>query len=437
MPASFRAEAWQLGKGVMEGWTTKSISEVVIPSGTIDPRKNPDVPFQYVDVSSISNRTFDIVETSEIIGKNAPSRARRLIKSGDVLFATIRPTLRRIALVPEKLDGQVCSTGYFVFRTKPELESRFLYYYLFSNAFMGAMEALQSGASYPAVNDSQVKQQRILFPPLPEQKRIVAILDETFAGISQAVANAEKNLANVRELFESHLNNVFTRKDDGWVEKTLQEILSVQPRNGWSPPAKNHSTSGTPVLTLSSVTGFQFDRNKIKHTCALTKEKAHYWLNNGEFLITRSNTPELVGHVAICDGLVEPTICCDLIMKMQIDPKQAETKFLYWQFRTLELRKLITNSAQGANPTMKKINKGIVQNFPVKLPPLSLQKSIVTKLDELAGEKERLEDIYKRKLSALAELKQSILQKAFAGELTSGKLTADAVVDAEAVANSI
>jgi type I restriction enzyme S subunit len=111
---------------MMTGWTTKPISEVIVKSGTIDPSKKPEKPFQYVDVSSISNKTFAIVEPSELLGKDAPSRARRHIKEGDVLFATIRPTLKRIAIVPKELDGQVCSTGYFVFRTKPEVDSRFV-----------------------------------------------------------------------------------------------------------------------------------------------------------------------------------------------------------------------------------------------------------------------------------------------------------------------
>lgn len=130
-----------------EGWASKTISEVIVPSGTIDPRKTPNELFCYVDVSSVSNQTFKILDAAKMLGGKAPSRARRLIKSGDVIFATIRPTLRRIAVVPKELDGEVCSTGYFVFRAKPALDSKFLFYHLFTDEFMGAMEILQSGAS--------------------------------------------------------------------------------------------------------------------------------------------------------------------------------------------------------------------------------------------------------------------------------------------------
>ena len=193
-----------------DGWVSKAISETIVPSGTIDPRKKPDEPFRYVDVSSISNKTFKIIETSKISGKNAPSRARRLIKTGDILFATIRPTLRRIAIVPRELDGEVCSTGYFVFRTRLEVDSKFFFYQLFTDEFMGAMEILQSGASYPAVNETQVKQQKISFPPLSEQNHIVAKLDVLRVETQRLEAIYQQKLTALTELKQSFLQRAFT-----------------------------------------------------------------------------------------------------------------------------------------------------------------------------------------------------------------------------------
>ncbi|GAL93878.1 restriction endonuclease subunit S [Microcystis aeruginosa] len=116
--------------------------------------------------------------------------------------------------------------------------------------------------------------------------------------------------------------------------------------------------------------------------------------------------------------LIDPALCCDLIMKMSINPQWAETKFIYWYFRTSKLRHLISNSAQGANPTMKKINKAIVQNFTVFIPPIVEQKKIVEQIEECYQKTQKLETIYQRKLEAIAELKQSILEKAFTGQLS-------------------
>jgi type I restriction enzyme S subunit len=139
------------------GWQTKALGDILIKTETVNPLQSPAAEFDYIDVSSISNKTFSIEETQRLKGKDAPSRARRLVRANDILFATIRPTLQRIAIVPNELDQQVCSTGYFVLRPKPELNYRFIFYSLFTEAFMSQMERLQKGASYPAVTDGEVR----------------------------------------------------------------------------------------------------------------------------------------------------------------------------------------------------------------------------------------------------------------------------------------
>ena len=206
------------------GWQRKALSDLLIRTETVNPALVPESEFEYVDVSSVCNATFKIGQTQSLKGKDAPSRARKLIRTNDVLFATIRPTLQRIAVVPEELDQQVCSTGYFVLRPNKNLNYRYLYYFLFTDDFMGAMQNLQKGASYPAVTDGEVKAQVIAYPPLPEQQRIVLILDEAFEGIATATANAEKNLSNARELFQSYSQSVFTEYGEGWQVKSLGDV---------------------------------------------------------------------------------------------------------------------------------------------------------------------------------------------------------------------
>ena len=162
----------------------------------------------------------------------------------------------------------------------------------------------------------------------------------------------------------------------------LALVLSEQPRNGWSPPAEYQTGTGVPVLTLSSVTGFEYDGTKTKLTSAPLKDVAHYWLQEGELLITRSNTEDLVGHVAVYDGFPAQAICCDLIMKMKVDSAKALTRYIYYFLRSPESRTYLSSRAQGASPTMKKIGKQVVQNIPVPVPPLPEQQRIVGILDE-------------------------------------------------------
>ena len=402
---------------MMQGWKLKILGEIaeVQSGGTPLTSRNEywfgDIPWYS---SGELDETFTKAPKQLITPTGLKESNAKLFPKGSLLIGMYDTAALKMSILDRDAAFNQAIAGV---RPNENIDLKFILFAVNSRKF----EILKQrrGVRQKNLSLAKIKNIALPIPPLPEQQRIVAILDEAFEGIDRAIANTEKNLTNSRELFESYLNAIFTQKGDGWKEKTLQDILIVQPRNGWSPPANNHSDTGTPVLTLSSVTGFQFNKSKVKFTNAATKKDAHYWLKNGELLITRSNTTELVGHVAICEGLFEATICCDLIMKMQIDPKKADTKFIYWHLRTRALRELITSSAQGANPTMKKINKSIVQNLHVVLPQISVQKNIVVKVDKLAADTQRLETIYRQKLAALNELKQSILQKAFTGELTA------------------
>jgi type I restriction enzyme S subunit len=298
---------------------------------------------------------------------------------------------------------------------RSQLQHKFLYYYL--SSIVDLLNSLGTGATFKELSGGKLKEVEIPVPSLAEQQRIVGLLDEAFEGLATAKANAEKNLQNARALFESHLQSVFTQRGPGWVETTLENVLTVQPQNGWSPPAAHHAASGTPVLTLSSVTGFVFRPDKLKYTSAKTDPKARYWIQNGDFLITRSNTPELVGHVAIASGIDKPTIYPDLIMRMNPMPDRALTEFLYYQLRTSVLRKEIMGRSQGANPTMKKISNGAVKTLPIAVPSIDTQQAIVETLDALTEETQRLARLYERKLAALEALKKSLLHQAFTGAL--------------------
>jgi len=196
-----------------EGWEEKKLGEVLQKTETIDPTKNPNKEFIYIDVSSVNNEKLSIENTTLVMGKNAPSRARKLIKTNDIIFATVRPTLKRIAIIPEEFNNQVCSTGYFVLRAKEQINYRLVFYYILTNIFNGQMEKLQKGASYPAVTDSDVRNQIILYPSsFAEQKSIVAKLDAISAETKKLEAVYNKKLADLEELKKSILAKAYEGK---------------------------------------------------------------------------------------------------------------------------------------------------------------------------------------------------------------------------------
>lgn len=192
-------------------WEEKTLGEVLLKTETIDPTRKPNEEFIYLDVSSVNKETKNIENSTVLFGRDAPSRARKLVKTNDVIFATVRPTHSRVALITEEYNNQVCSTGYFVLRAKEFLNNNLVYYFLLTREFNKQMEKLQKGASYPAVTDSEVKRIYISFPKsITEQKVIVKKLDALSEKTKKLEEVYRKKLADLEELKKSVLNKSFT-----------------------------------------------------------------------------------------------------------------------------------------------------------------------------------------------------------------------------------
>mgnify|MGYP000117166489 CR=1 FL=1 len=293
---------------------------------------------------------------------------------------------------------------YFVDFDEKQYDLMFLYYCLkYQN-----LTSLAKGVK-PGINRNDVYAIECAFPPLPEQKRIVVILDKAFAGISLAVANAEKNLANARELFESYLNNIFTQKGDGWKDNRLGDLTVIQ-------------SGGTPL-----------------------KSKSDYWdegdiawfssgeLNNMETITPKSKiTPEglnnsnakLFPKGSLLIGMYDTAA-----LKMSILDRDAAFNQAISGLKPndgLDLR-FVLHAINAIKPEVLKLRRGVrqknlnlqkIKDIVISVPEFSEQQFVVKKLLVMEKDVSRLETIYQQKLTALNELKQSILQKAFTGELT-------------------
>jgi len=407
--------------GKLEGWKVEKLGDVIQKTETINPLQTPNKEFIYIDVSSVNNKTLSVEETSLIKGKDAPSRARKLIKAGDVIFATVRPTLKRIAVIPEEYDHQVCSTGYFVLRGKEFINNKYLFYYLQTDSFNERMEKLQKGASYPAVTDTEVKEQIISYPPLPEQQRIVSVLDEAFASIAQAKSNAERNLVNARELFDSYVGNIFAKSSEEWEEKKLGDksiIEIIDNDRGVNYPKKSdfHPEGYCLFMNTKNVRpdGFDFTTTMFiteKKDKALGKGK----LSRNDVVMTTRGT---IGNLGVYNDEVpfEQIRTNSGMLIFRPNLKYIVPEYLFEILRSGIIKSQITKHVSGAAQPQLPI-KTLV-NFTFPLPKsLAEQRAIVGRLEALSAETGRLEEIYQSKLEALEELKKSVLGKAFAGEL--------------------
>jgi type I restriction enzyme, S subunit len=198
---------------------------------------------------------------------------------------------------------------------------------------------------------------------------------------------------------------------------TLGSVLAGAPRNGWSAKCDN-AEGGTPVLSLGAVTGFRYRGTEFKRTSLRAPEKGHFWLRAGDLLITRSNTPELVGHAAIYDGNPAPCIYPDLMMRLEIKTHAVERRFVWYWLQSQPVREFISKSAKGTSPTMKKISQGIVMAIPF---PSSLsvaeQRRIVTELDALQEEIDALKRLQTESTAELTVLTPAVLDRVLEGKL--------------------
>jgi type I restriction enzyme, S subunit len=188
-------------------WEVVKLGSLLQKTDTVNISTDGEKQIQYVDVSGVSRERLTIVESAEYKLSDAPGRARKRIKKNDVIFATIRPKLRRIAWVSEEYNGEVCSTAFCVLRCRSaDTSGRFIYYVVQRPEFIERLGHIETGASYPAVTDRQVKGQFVPFPPKAEQRSITSTLDSTDRKLDVCVTKK----AALQDLFKTTLNKLMT-----------------------------------------------------------------------------------------------------------------------------------------------------------------------------------------------------------------------------------
>ena len=308
-----------------------------------------------------------------------------------------------------------------------EIDLDYLNYSLMSVDFKKYVQ----GAAIPHIYFKDYKNEPFLWMPLPEQQRIVATLDEAFAAIAKAKANAEQNLTNAKELFESYLQGVFENKGEGWEEKTVQQFVSegiifkpLDGNHGEIHPLKNdYVETGVPFIMSRDMNDGKID----DENCKFISEKLAKGLRTGfavndDVLLSHKGT---IGSVAILQTNHKFVVLTPQITYYRIkDSSKLLNRFIYYYFLSPKFQKILNDIAQGGS-TRAYIGITRQLTLPFVIAPYKVQQSIVQKLDALSAETKRLEAIYQSKINDLEELKKSILQKAFSGELkTENKLAA-------------
>lgn len=369
---------------------------------------------KYIDLSSVSRDTLAVTAHQIVNSQNAPSRAKKVIIANDVIFATTRPTLKRVAIIDENYDNALCSTGFTVLRPQiSKINARWLFHIFTTEHFMQYIEKLQKGASYPAVTDNDVKAYRIPVPPLPEQKRIVRILDEAFAAIDKAKENAEKNLANSRELFESYLNGIFANPGKDWESDVLSELGTITSSKRIY--KNEYVNGGVPFYRTKEIKELA---NNLDISLELFISRERYAEIRSKFGVPQINDILLtaigtIGEIWVIDNDT-PFYFKDGNVLWFKEFKSINPQYLRYVLLAFvdNLKKLSHGAAYNALP-IEKLKKHRIF-FPSTT---KKQKEIVMELDKVREYSAKLVSVYSSKIADLEKLKKTILQKAFAGKL--------------------
>ena len=392
-------------------WTTLPLGEVLterreIPS--IDAVLNGEIPI--ISKIGFNNGQIELRVTANT------RTGMILVRPGDLVLSGINAAKGAIAIYDEKNIIPIAATIHYAayIPNKNKVDVRYLWWFLRSNKFREILKHHLPGGIKTELKAKRLLPIAIPLPPLSKQKRIVAWIKELAAKIEEARKYRQQMLYERDALKNSLISKALEYLPcDG----KLGDVVKEKPRNGWSVRCDN-SDSGIPVLSLASVTGFKYQEKEFKTTSEPTSANAHYWLREGDILITRSNTPELVGHAAMYNGNPSPCIYPDLMMKIELKASKIAPEFLIYWLQCRFIRDYIQANAKGTSPTMKKIKQDTVMNIPFPaLVDLDEQRRIVAYLDDLQAKVDALKSLQEQTATELDALLPSILDKAFKGEL--------------------
>jgi len=414
-----------------EEWDVVKLENLISKTESVDPQKKSDATFKYIDVSSINREFLKISDYKFYIGKNAPSRARKLVKNGDIIFATVRPTLRRLAIVEKDFEGEICSTAFCVLRTKENLlYSKFLFYVLSRNQFIDELGKIQRGASYPAVTDRNVKSQKIPLPPLSEQKKIAAVL----SAVQEAREKTEAVIAAAKELKKSLMKYLFTYGPvpvteaekvrlketeigvvpEEWEIRTVQESVdSIEYGLSLSIP-ENEDANGIPILSTAEITkDGQILYNRIRKIKIKRQLTDRLLLKHGDVMFNWRNSLELIGKTAIFEtNRIINVTYASFVLRIRCDEIKTHNHFLKYLFNYYREKGVFLKLARRA-VNQANYNKNEIFVLKIPIPSLEIQKQIAINIKIIDAKIEQEQS----KKKSLDQLSKSLLNNLMTGKI--------------------
>jgi len=399
------------------GWPTRPLGDVVETEiSTWNTGSHPDEEKQYIEIASIDAASKTIARTHLVQGRTAPSRARTIVHAGDVLVATTRPNLNAVAIVPQELDGQVCSTGFAVLRPTESMTSKWLYWSVRSPAFVRTVSDLVVGAMYPAVTDKQVRSVVIPVPPVLNQQCIVAKLDEQMAALDRAEKALAEQQAAASALMTATLQQVFASPgSEQWPQSALSELcefirgVTFEQSEALPSPSEGH----LPILRAGNITDtLALDSDLV--WVPSRRVSPDQLLKSGDIVMCMSSgSAKVVGKSARVsnDWAGSAGAFCGILRPRNV----VDANWLAFWLRSDQFTTWRDSQARGAN--IQNLRFSQMSDIVLRVPPIPEQRRIAAKLESARNGITAFQSLLGSQHAVLAALRATLLDVAFSGEI--------------------
>lgn len=411
--------------GLPDNWEVKTLADVCVKATVVKRvQQDPDTEFLYLDIGGINNQTNKIESHKKYRWKDAPTRAQQIVRKNDVLFSTVRTYLKNIAFVDnDKYNDQIASSGFTVIRAGNNANAKYLFYYSISQVFLGPLNDLQTGSSYPAVRDKDVFSQPIPTPQIDEQERIVAKIEELFSELDAGVQSLKHAQAQLKTYRQSVLQWSMDHphgESENFLLKDISEKIQIGPF-GTQLHRADYVENGIPLINPMHIKDGRIVANPSYSITVKKRDSlANYILKDGDVILGRRGE---MGRSALVSSKEAGWLCGSGSLYFRPKKGMVNSSFLHQFLQSQTVKHYLDENAGGT--TMANLNLKIVGNIPICLPPINEQLQIVEEIESRLSVCDKLEESIEKGLKQSEALRQSILKQAFEGKLVDASIDAN------------
>lgn len=402
------------------GWTCAPLSDVTI-DGVEQSGPEGSGDFVYVDISAIDNKAKLISSPSRIACASAPSRARQQLCTGDVLVSMTRPNLNAVAIVPARLNGAIGSTGFHVLRACG-VDPGWIFYAVQHPSFISELTGAVQGALYPAVRPKDILGVVLPVPPLREQRRIVAVLEEQLSELDVAASGLRRSLTSISQYWAALLDQMLRSlsTESGVGETSLGDVVDTIDQ-GWSPRCEQHPAAEGEwaIIKTTAIQPMAFCAHENKQLPSALVARPALQLRALDLLVTRAGPRSRVGVSCVVPADQPRLMNCDKVYRIRLKLDRVRAPFVAALLNSPTVLRRIDELKSGISDSGLNLTQERFLALKIPIPGLRQQDIAVGLLEASQTVVRGVTLDVELALARVSRLRQALLRAAFEGLLVS------------------